>query len=161
MEFFVGSWSSMIYHWLFWIQYQWFLTTCDAFSEVVYEFEGRVTYFGSMRAKLILWPLGMPQWVWPSMNRQTMLFVHTSTLPPRMHSKLTEHGKCLQNNQLPNKSRAELRITLIWTLLVLVHKKNALRNPTDFCCELGLLLLRAPATSDLSRRMKFKCATWR
>ena len=39
-------------------------------------------------------------------------------------------------------------------------QKNALRNPTDFCCALGLLLLRASATSDLSRRMKFNCATW-
>ena len=30
--------------------------------------------------------------VWPFMNRRKMSFVHNSTLTPRMHQKLTEHG---------------------------------------------------------------------
>jgi hypothetical protein len=39
-----------------------------------------------------------------------MFFVQTSTLPPRMHQKLTKHGKfCKQNNQLPTKSHDELK----------------------------------------------------
>ena len=43
------------------------------------------------------------------MNRYRMFFVQTSTLPPRMHQKLTKHGKfCKQNNQLPTKSHEEL-----------------------------------------------------
>jgi ribosomal protein S30 len=39
-----------------------------------------------------------------------MFYVKTSTLPPRMHQKLTKHGKiCKQNNQLPTKSHVELK----------------------------------------------------
>jgi hypothetical protein len=38
-----------------------------------------------------------------------MFFVQTSTLPPRMHQKLTKHGRfCKQNNQLPTKTPDEL-----------------------------------------------------
>ena len=33
--------------------------------EIVFEFEYRATYFGSLRFKLILAPLGMPKWHWP------------------------------------------------------------------------------------------------
>ena len=46
----------------------------------MFEFKWRVTYFSSLREKLILAPLGMPKWVWPSMNRYTMLFVQTWSL---------------------------------------------------------------------------------
>jgi hypothetical protein len=68
------------------------------------------TYFSSLRAKLILALLGMPKWVWPLMNQYRMFFVQTSTPPPRMHQKLTKHGKfCKQNNQLPTKSHDELK----------------------------------------------------
>jgi hypothetical protein len=39
-----------------------------------------------------------------------MFFVQTSTLPPRMHHKLTKHGRfCKQNNQLPIKTHVELK----------------------------------------------------
>jgi hypothetical protein len=39
-----------------------------------------------------------------------MLFVQTSTPPPRMHQKLTKHERfCEQNNQLPTKSHDELK----------------------------------------------------
>jgi hypothetical protein len=39
-----------------------------------------------------------------------MFFVQTSTLPPRMHQKLTKHGRfCKQNNQLPTKTHVELK----------------------------------------------------
>ena len=80
------------------------LSTCGAFLEVVFEFEWRSTYFGSLRAKVILAPLGMPKWVWPSMNQHRVIFVQTSTLPPSMHHKLPDHGRCcMQNNQLPTK----------------------------------------------------------
>ena len=49
-------------------------------------------------------------WVWPFMNRYRMFYVQTSTLPPRMHHKLTKHGRfCEQNNQLPTKTHVELK----------------------------------------------------
>jgi hypothetical protein len=39
-----------------------------------------------------------------------MFFVQTSTLPPRMHHKLTKHGRFYkQNNQLPTKTHVELK----------------------------------------------------
>jgi hypothetical protein len=38
-----------------------------------------------------------------------MFFVQTSTLPPRMHQKLTKYGRFSKhNNQLPTKSHDEL-----------------------------------------------------
>ena len=44
------------------------------------------------------------------MNWYRMFYVQTSTLRPRMHQKLTNHGKfCMQNNQLPTKSHVELK----------------------------------------------------
>jgi hypothetical protein len=43
-----------------------------------------------------------------------MFFVQTSTLPPRMHQKLTKHGRfCKQNNQLPTKSHVELKVKIL------------------------------------------------
>jgi hypothetical protein len=44
------------------------------------------------------------------MNQYRMFYVQTSTLPPRMHHKLTKHGRfCKQNNQLPTKTHVELK----------------------------------------------------
>jgi hypothetical protein len=44
------------------------------------------------------------------MNRYRMFYIQTSTSPPRMHHKLTKHGKfCKQNNQLPTKTHVELK----------------------------------------------------
>ena len=38
-----------------------------------------------------------------------MVFVQASTLPPRMHQKLSEHGNCcMQNNQLSTQRHIEL-----------------------------------------------------
>ena len=62
MELFVGSCSSMISNWLRCIQNEWLLITCGACLEVVLVFEWWATYFGSMRARLNLAPLGMPKW---------------------------------------------------------------------------------------------------
>ena len=56
----------------------------------LFEFDRRATYFGSLRAKLILAPLGTPKWVWPTMNPHRMFFIQTSTPPPRMYHKLTK-----------------------------------------------------------------------
>ena len=54
MGLLVRSWSPMIFHWLFCIQYQQLPFTCDACPEVLFEFEWRATYLGcSLRAKLI------------------------------------------------------------------------------------------------------------
>ena len=72
------------------------------------ELKWRGTYFSSLRTKLILAPLGIPKWVWPSMNWYRMFFGQTSTLPSSMHWKPTKHGLCcIQNNQLPTKIHVE------------------------------------------------------
>ena len=43
------------------------------------------------------------------MNRNKTFFVQTPHYLPRMHQKLTKHGRfCKQNNQLPTKSHDEL-----------------------------------------------------
>jgi hypothetical protein len=56
------------------------------------------------------------------MNWYRMFFVQTSTLPPRMHQKLTKRGRfCKQNNQLPTKSHDELKdnsiMCTVWGIL--------------------------------------------
>jgi hypothetical protein len=56
---------------------------------------------------------------WPTIDLPKNWSLHTtSTLPPRMHQKLTKHEKfCKQNNQLPTKSHDELeRTTLICSM---------------------------------------------
>ena len=57
-------------------------------------------------ANLTLAPLGMPKWVWPSMNPYRTFFVQT------LHhlQAFTEHGRCcMQYNQLPTKCQFESR----------------------------------------------------
>ena len=52
--------------------------------------------------------LACQKWVWLSMGWCWMLFIQTSTLPPSMHHKLAEHGRCcMLNNQLPTKIHVE------------------------------------------------------
>ena len=46
-----------------------FYSTCGACSIVLFEIEWRATYFGSLRAKVILASFSMQKWVWPSMNQ--------------------------------------------------------------------------------------------
>jgi hypothetical protein len=59
-----------------------------------WRFEQRTFYIGSWRAKLFLALL--------------------STLPPRMHQRLTKHGRfCKKINQLPTKSCVELKDNLL------------------------------------------------
>ena len=70
--------------------------------------------FGSLRAKLVLAPLGMPKWVWPSMNRYRMFYVQTSTLPPSMHGKLTEHGRCCISPLFSSLSWLGMQFLYIW-----------------------------------------------
>jgi hypothetical protein len=62
-------------------------------------------YFGSCRVKLILACQEVLKWVWPFMNRYRMVFCSNLHTTPRMHQKLTKHGRfCKQNNQLPTKN---------------------------------------------------------
>ena len=57
------------------------------------------------------------------MNWYRMFFVQTSTLPPRMHQKLTKHEKfCKQNNQLLTKNHDELEDNSI--VCKITDKKN-------------------------------------
>ena len=50
----------MDFHW-FDFQYQQFIFMCGACLKGVFEFEQVATYFGSLRVKFILAPLGMPK----------------------------------------------------------------------------------------------------
>ena len=78
-------------------------------KEVVFEFEQRALYIGSLRAKFVSAILGIPKCVWPSMNWYKMSPFQTSILPPRMHNKLTERERhFMQNNPFPTRSHAEL-----------------------------------------------------
>ena len=58
----------------------------------------------------LLSPLGMENWIWPSMDRYRMYCVETCTLlPSSMYRKPTEHGRCcMQINQLLTKNYVEL-----------------------------------------------------
>ena len=77
---FGGSWSSMISHCLFCIRNRkTHPTPLVVYAEVVFQFEWRVTYYSSLRAKLVWAPLGMPTLVWSSMNRYRMFPVQTPT----------------------------------------------------------------------------------
>lgn len=40
-------------------------------------------------------PLRMPKWVWPLMNWYRTFFIQTSTVPRKVHCKLTAHGRLL------------------------------------------------------------------
>ena len=112
----VGSWSPVIFHMLFCVLNQYFLSTCGACGEAVFNFEWRATYSGSLKAKLmaklILAPLEcFAKWVWPSMNWCRMFFVQTCTLPPTMHwskNYRTWMGLVMQNNKVQTKSHVEL-----------------------------------------------------
>ena len=67
-------------------------------------------YFGSLKAKLILAPLGIQKWVRPSMDQYRMFFGQTSTRPPSMNRKPIKHGRCwIQINQLPTDTHVELK----------------------------------------------------
>jgi hypothetical protein len=50
-----------------------------------------------------------------------MFFIQTSTLPPSMHRKSTEHGRYYtKNNQLPTKSHVELKDNSIENITAVV-----------------------------------------
>jgi hypothetical protein len=53
-------------------------------------FKQRTFYIGSLRFKLILACQEVLNWVWPSMNLNTLLFHQIQTLPPSMHHKWKE-----------------------------------------------------------------------
>ena len=66
----------------------------------------------ALRAKSILAPLGVPIWIWPTLNQCRMFFVQTSTwLPPRMHQKLIEHGRCCMQHKY-----IHFQIKLFWSI---------------------------------------------
>jgi hypothetical protein len=53
---------------------------------------------------------GMPRGAKMSLALHEPIYLQTSTLPPRMHHKLTKHGRfCKENNQLPTKTHVELK----------------------------------------------------
>ena len=101
----VGSWSPMISNWLFFMQYQQFLSTCGSSLEVVLEFEWRAAYFGSLRTKLNLARLGGPKWVWPSLKQYRMCSVQTCTPTtkhaPKTHRTYMEGVVCKTTNSQP------------------------------------------------------------
>ena len=72
----------------------------------------RATYFRWLRSKIILAPLGMPKWVWPSMNQYRVIFVKTFWMLKSHYSKhapkVTQHGRCcMRNNHLQTESHVQ------------------------------------------------------
>jgi hypothetical protein len=66
------------------------------------------------------------------MNQYRMFYVQTSTLPPRMHHKLTKHGRfCKQNNQLPTKTHVELKDNSI-VQNEIAHLHECMHQEPDF-----------------------------
>ena len=80
---------------------------------VVFGFKWRATYFGSLRAKLNLAPLGMPNRVWPQWTD-----IECSSLKPPHYLQacseiLLNMEGVLCNNQLPTKGHVELEDNFI------------------------------------------------
>ena len=88
-------------HWLFCILLSIF--SFHLWCMLVFEFEWRATYFSSLRAKLVTASLGMPKWVWPSINWYSTFFIPTSALPASMHKNLPnmEGFVCKTTNSQP------------------------------------------------------------
>jgi hypothetical protein len=113
----MGLLSGVYFLWisigLFCIQYQYFLPTGGASSEVVFEFEMKSNLFRFIKGQLIWAPLGMPKWVWPSKTRYRMLLVQTSTLPSSKH--ITQIWKVFYTKQWTPWSQvmSSWRITLL------------------------------------------------
>ena len=94
----------MSFHWLFSMQYQKHISTCGACSEVVFEFERRATYFGSLRTKLFYHLLACqyefdPQWTDIECSHY---------LQKCIKGLANMEGCCMQNNQLPTETYVEL-----------------------------------------------------
>ena len=130
------------------------LATCGASMEVGFQLEWRATYFGSLRAKLILALLGMPKWVWPSMNRYRMFFysiLHNTS----KHRKFTKHRRCcMQTNKLMTKSLFELED--ISNIFKLLHVK--LCAPVEACELYWTLILKWTESSRMCHL--FWTQTW-
>ena len=88
---------------------QYFLSTCGACSEVVFEFEWRATYFSSLRAKLVTASLGMPKWVWPLINWYRTFFIQTSALPASIHTNLPNMEGLYAKQLTPNQKLCWVR----------------------------------------------------
>ena len=122
MRLSIGSWSLWFSVGLFAYNINVFLSTCGICLEVVSELEWRTTYFGSLKIKFSLAPLGMRNWVWASMNWDRMFLVQTSTLSPSIHWKLTEHGRVFYAKQpTPNQKSWWIRGYLYY-LRTVIHK---------------------------------------
>ena len=85
MGLYVGSASPMTFHWLLCIQNQKLLSTCGACSKVVFEFECRATYSGSLGVKLTVPPHACQNEFDPRLVTIECSLFKTSTLPPSMH----------------------------------------------------------------------------
>ena len=72
----------------------------------MFEFEWRATYCSSLRAILISASLGIPIWVWPSMNRYRMFFIKISTLPPRIQHRELPTWKVLYAKQITSQEKS-------------------------------------------------------
>jgi hypothetical protein len=89
-------------------------------KSILFQFiEGHTCFSSSWHAKMS----------WSSMNQQWMFFVQSSTLPPSMHRKSTEHGRhFMQKNQRPIKTHVELEDNSIRVIL----KYDSSFRPTLF-----------------------------
>jgi hypothetical protein len=86
VELFVNSTGVLVGSQLFYIE-----PIFNKFSvhalEPVWRFERITLCIGSLRVNFMLAPLGMPKWVWASMNQYRMFFIQSSTPTPIVHQK--------------------------------------------------------------------------
>ena len=78
----------------------------EELSTYIYQF--------TLKAKLNLAPLGMPNRIWSSISRYRKFSVQTSTTTKHAQKKLTQHKieYCLQNKQLSTKTPFEVKSNL-------------------------------------------------
>ena len=107
MELFVGELVPYDLHWVVCIQTQYFIFTCSAYLEVVFELEWRATcwfieghthFSTAWHAKMRLAP-----------NEPNLSNVFCSNLQttPNMHPKPIKHEKCCVQNNQPTNSRTK------------------------------------------------------
>ena len=70
----------------------------------------------------------MPKGAWPSVNRYKVFFVQTSRLPPSIHQKLNQYGRCcVEINKLPTNGLVESKVGTFNSLQFLLLRRKLLR----------------------------------
>ena len=112
----------------------------------------RVTYFRWLRSKLILAPLGMPKWVWPSMNQYRMFFVKTSTPNSKFYKRKGEwEGGITTSNCSWRRFCTSICICSAWVICALLQSPQK-----NIVCEMTIINLGAYTQNSKLNSSYFK-----